>query len=1363
MKIDGHDGEFSVKVGYYIDNEGYINVNIRPKTYCFFPTDKKLHMCFVCHAPFLLTNNRAGIKDDEVNTAFFNEIAKLASESLVCLKDIGEKDGKMLLNDNLFAIIRHNEEIEDWLSEKFIDIIKSNKLLLSRNKQYLSVDEALRGDSEDIEILLNVEQLNNIYGKDENQKHDFIYNKKDRRKDIDENDLQRLGVKTYDAKTLIKQLTKEFLKTQDAEWINRLYNYLYKHAKQYWGKVERGAYAQQTLILRTAPFIKLTNGEWASPYSQEYYTSPQVFIPIADNEQFKSESFKFVDKSLYESNKSFLEELGLKQPDISDYIKQDICSKYLKIKSADDITDKEAIADFDQLYTIWKNNGDDVRQKVKDLVRSCYKVRIKNSDNYVSFSDVLDGNDNQRAFYDDEKQFIDYSFYTTSKIEFDIKTIREFFGKLGIETGLLISRFRNTVWSSRFKDNEGKNYRIECYMTINDDYKIDGYDISTLNRKKSHTLWSFLCSSGFELEKYNTACFYGRAKYARFDSTFYGDSSIIHSLKNDPWICDMDGNLCKACDITKKEFLSLGYEQNEKLLNLLSFKIETCYTPIVEVRHKTLAELGATKEQQQNEEIGKRFSEKGYSIDDWDDFEAWKNEKQKKTDEAVKKTYGNINDTNYPDKNAQPVNVENFEDYFGGLINSIGGNLDNANNSESSTNPKLPRLKNRNVDLESYTKCQEEKLANEYNKASALEKMEEYNEYEKGWFLEGLRYEYLNSNESGKDKIDRSISISFTKVKVENESVFRFSEGTKIIPRWLEEIDGDIKMILELKDGQEIPISFAMASVQDFSLRLRAYGSDEKSLARLDLENNLRKATLDVNNPKGLVRNLYEAFGHLPYGNDYNMRDNIRKNVKLVFGPPGTGKTWYLANEVISKLIHESEKCRILVLTPTNQACDVVAKKLIENNSDYEDWLGRFVATNDIQLEQSDIVWSRDSVMYKRDKCCVISTMARLPYDYFEDDNGNSEHLKDIKWDCVICDEGSMISLPEIVYTIYKFSFDEERNFTDVPIYIAGDPKQLQPIDASNVWGGKNIYSMIQLESFGTPTNTQSLDVIMLKQQRRSVPAIGELYSRYSYNGLLEHCKDTKEDIVLNMPKLPLKPITYLSFKVDNFDDIFGPKRMSGSNVHIYSAIISSELCRYIANEYSNSDNIKKLKIGIICPYAAQAYLIDKLLSRYDCMQSELVEVVSGTIHSFQGDQCNVVIALFNPPKGMASKHQNQFDMLLNDRNLVNVAISRAMDYLIMMVPSKDSFGRENLINVNQVGRIIANEFPYGKSVIHIQSGQIEKLVFGSGNYLKDNSFVTSHQLANVYETKQDCVYDIRIDDDAIDIQIKNFDRSNDE
>lgn len=129
----------------------------------------------------------------------------------------------------------------------------------------------------------------------------------------------------------------------------------------------------------------------------------------------------------------------------------------------------------------------------------------------------------------------------------------------------------------------------------------------------------------------------------------------------------------------------------------------------------------------------------------------------------------------------------------------------------------------------------------------------------------------------------------------------------------------------------------------------------------------------------------------------------------------------------------------------------------------------------------------------------------------------------------------------------------------------------------------------------------------------------------------------------------------------------------------------------------------------------------------------------------------------------MASKHQNQFDMLINDRNLVNVAISRAMDYLIMMVPSKDSYGLENLTNVNQAGRICFEGFPYYDSVIHIQSGEIEKLVFGSGNYLKDNSFVTSHQLANVYETKQDCVYDIRIDDDAIDIQIKNFDKSNDE
>ena len=243
----------------------------------------------------------------------------------------------------------------------------------------------------------------------------------------------------------------------------------------------------------------------------------------------------------------------------------------------------------------------------------------------------------------------------------------------------------------------------------------------------------------------------------------------------------------------------------------------------------------------------------------------------------------------------------------------------------------------------------------------------------------------------------------------------------------------------------------------------------------------------------------------------------------------------------------------------------------------------------------------------------------------------------------------------------------------------------------------------------------------------------------------------------LHLDKLKLKPITYFPFYVNNFDDIIGAKKMSGSNVHIYSAILTAELCRYIVKEYAKNENKEKLKIGVICPYIAQVQLIDRLLSGYnDLPLVEKAEMQVGTIHSFQGDECNVVFALFNPPKGMASKRQDQFTMLLNDDHLVNVAISRARDYLCIMVPNVKSYGRENLIDVNKVADVIeTDDFLYKDCCGRIDCEEIEELLFGERSYLKNNSFVTSHQMANVY-TPSNYDFEIRVDENTIDIQIGN-------
>ena len=102
--------------------------------------------------------------------------------------------------------------------------------------------------------------------------------------------------------------------------------------------------------------------------------------------------------------------------------------------------------------------------------------------------------------------------------------------------------------------------------------------------------------------------------------------------------------------------------------------------------------------------------------------------------------------------------------------------------------------------------------------------------------------------------------------------------------------------------------------------------------------------------------------------------------------------------------------CKILVLAPTNKACDVLTKKLIESNENYT-WHGRFVSIGEDFIESSGALIDRDNQLYNEDKCCIISTIARLPYDGFVQYSDEANLLKDINWDFVIIDETSMIPL----------------------------------------------------------------------------------------------------------------------------------------------------------------------------------------------------------------------------------------------------------------------------------------------------------------------------------------------------------------
>ncbi len=111
--------------------------------------------------------------------------------------------------------------------------------------------------------------------------------------------------------------------------------------------------------------------------------------------------------------------------------------------------------------------------------------------------------------------------------------------------------------------------------------------------------------------------------------------------------------------------------------------------------------------------------------------------------------------------------------------------------------------------------------------------------------------------------------------------------------------------------------------------------------------------------------------------------------------------------------------------------------------------------------------------------------------------------------------------------------------------------------------------------------------------------------------------------------------------------------------------------------------------------------------------------------------------------------------MFLNKKNIINVSISRARDYLFVVMPDDNTENIGNLKLVNRVESLIKRTESWQENL----TPNLEEEIFGDSCYLENNSFSTTHQNVNVYGLPETC-YEIRTEENAVDVQIhREFDK----
>ena len=1381
-------------VGYFMDNAGSLIPKTEP-AFCFFPTKEVTGLNFIIHAPFLLTDSREGIRAGvKHNDDMLQKLAELSADALVYLRDIGTEKGRRLIDDTIVEIIPVDPEAfsnpQDKRKVSFLPFyyhikmrFRNNVLLPSTNGYALPTD-AYWGEYPQLSQLFSNEQLSEIvqhegakwifptqsrYDANRYKKPLCAYIESLCRSVVNEDAIisgrrRDFAVVRGERQSLenIKGIYNDFIEAQSFEWLNSFYKWLSetKH---------------RTEIAKDKPIFIDQNGRATAAFDKNGHSI--LFLPVKN-----VSGYRVVHPELlkYSDARSFAEQIGIKQPSLKDQIYNIILPMYRSGRVID------TAPHFMMFFRYFCKCSNDEVDEFIDLIKGSEFLMYYYPDDESKLfmgaaSSMYLPYPEMRLFLETKKnvRFIALSEYKEMVGASQEKQLMEFLKELGVHNEIrLITEYIDYNSSGR---NDLPYPKRSTRKITWDEVNIDGcqqivdYIVNNKDITKSAVLWNCL------LKVIETKCsswqyrnldllLSGKCHYFYYSpQTMTFSSSDAIRLKESAWIVNSKGKLVSARDVTKGTLSDQYDKESETAQRLISFL--GIVDDSISMEDEEENDQYLTDSQKEKIEFANRCEAMGISADDLEELaeikrqrEARKREEEiqgpleigvdQKTEieESAENDDDNISDWHIDDEENAALGTDDSK-----LNNSTKRVLKDIvkRTKEKQSAPETPvntEEDDPDIDQDEYTPAPidyskriekaKQKSAAEIEKIAYFEELQtramESSKYSYGWFKAMLELESVNSGEVNANS--KEVSITFAKVEREigTKRTLVLKHPNRYIPQFMEDL-ADIPLVLHIGD-QTKTIAIEVANIKSYTLRVKMKSSEDLEGIDLSL---VTSATIDAKSPVFLLEELRKQFYELGeergYADDYDMQNNLCENIEFVFGPPGTGKTTHLAQNVLMPMMRKNADCKVLVLTPTNKSADVLVRRIMEVSKDrsYNKWLVRFGATSDEEIEQSPVFRDKTFDIRTLRRNVTVTTIARFPYDFFMP-KGARIFLHGINWDYIVIDEASMIPIANIVFPLYKKT---PRKFI-----IAGDPFQIEPITSVDLWKNENIYTMVQLDSFTDPKTTPyQYKVELLTTQYRSIPDIGFVFSNFAYGGILQHYRHSNSQRPLNVGNdLGVETLNIIKFPVSKYESIYRCKRLQHSSCYqVYSALFTFEYVTYLSKELAANNPCSLFKIGVIAPYRAQADMIDKLLASEKLPQE--VDVQVGTIHGFQGDECDIIFAVFNTPPTISASTE----MFLNKRNIINVSISRARDYLFILMPDDNTENIANLRLVKRVEQLIHSTEVWNEFL----SPDLEDLMFEDSQYLENNAFSTSHQSVNVYGLPEKC-YEVRTEDNAVDVQI---------
>lgn len=407
--------------------------------------------------------------------------------------------------------------------------------------------------------------------------------------------------------------------------------------------------------------------------------------------------------------------------------------------------------------------------------------------------------------------------------------------------------------------------------------------------------------------------------------------------------------------------------------------------------------------------------------------------------------------------------------------------------------------------------------------------------------------------------------------------------------------------------------------------------------------------------------------------NELALRAKQARELFLVIGPPGTGKTSFGLTNILTEQLLSDAASRVLLMSYTNRAVDEICSKLVELKLDFLRIGGEASCPE---------TYHPYLLEHRVQECETLDDVRRLIRSVHifvgttTTMNGSESLFNLVQFDLAIVDEASQILEPHIIPLLSAHRDDEPviRRFVligdhkQLPAVVQQEPRQSLVTDpllqAIGLTDCRNSFFQRMLHFYRDDASV----CYMLTDQGRMHPDIAAFPNHAFYAGRLGVAGLPHQQEASPLPRV-------------RFFNVPAPHTTISDKVNLPEAECVAQLVAETLASQKLQVPVSASQIGIIVPYRNQIAAIRSAMQKLGVPQFQ--DITIDTVERYQGSQREVIIYGFTVqrPYQLDFLSQGNFteDGMQIDRKL-NVAMTRARRYLYMV-------GNASLLRQNPVFR----------------------------------------------------------------------------